>query len=106
MVILKTVFSIIFLLAVVLFMSITFRKGLNDEISLAERKVKEYLCMLNLNIISFNSNQKEIKVKGFHVGVKIKATVVDVKGEKTELILIHNKVTDNITLISEKVILD
>lgn len=101
---LRIIFLIALCLFVIIFVAINSRKRLRDEISLAERRVKEFLGLKNYEIISFSSKQKEIKVKGFHVGIKIKAIVVNNEGNKVEMIMIHNAITDNIIIISQNIV--
>lgn len=96
------VISIFLLLVYVI--AFDYRKKLMAEISLAERKVKEYMDYMHYDIISLTSRQKDIKVRGFHVGIKISAVVVNNDGNKVEMIMVHNAVTDKINIISENIV--
>jgi hypothetical protein len=90
---------------VMLFFAVrTHKTTIKKDITLAENKVREYLTKSEFIILNLISNQKELKITGFHIGVGIKAIVVNNEGIKLELVLIYNSLSNSIKTISEKVI--
>lgn len=96
-----------FLLMFILFLPFTIKQhkeSVKRGISMAENKVKEFLSANGYEITKTETNQKEIKVKGIHLGPLIKSYVIDSEGFKRELILNYNPLKNNTKVISDKLL--
>ncbi|QVK19016.1 hypothetical protein KHQ81_04725 [Mycoplasmatota bacterium] len=95
------------LLMFILFIPFTIKQhkeSIKREILIAENKVKEFISANGYEITEIQTKQKEIKVKGIHLGALIKAFVIDSEGLEHEIILNYNPLKNKTKVISDKLL--